>query len=191
MFTRSTRPLFNQVQCMTKRYAHKKAPIQIRLNQYIEGIGLKGQVVSVRPGLMRNVLYPSGKASYIVKGESLESVIDEAEAEAMTEQQQIEIQEQQLKQQVLTSELQQALSQVSSLRFTRAIVPGSEALFGSVSVDDILQELKDKHDIHTLEKQAIDVQGGKIKTLGNHTIPIHFADHTTVSISIDVVPEEK
>lgn len=50
-----------------QRHAHKKASINVKLTTYIEGLGLKDEIVTVRPGLMRNVLLPSKQASYITK----------------------------------------------------------------------------------------------------------------------------
>jgi hypothetical protein len=55
------------IMAIPQRHAHKKASINVKLTTYIEGLGLKDEIVTVRPGLMRNVLLPSKQASYITK----------------------------------------------------------------------------------------------------------------------------
>ncbi|KAI8061424.1 hypothetical protein BC940DRAFT_135459 [Gongronella butleri] len=142
------------------------------------------QVVSVRPGLMRNVLYPSGKACYVVKGAvSLDST-DSNEAESATPV--VDTHEQLLQQQAVANQVKHMVEQVQALHFKRAVVPGSEGIFGSVSVDDIVQALKEQG--VELEKATVNLDS-KIKQLGKHNVEITLADQSTVSLTVNVDAE--
>ncbi|CAO3693814.1 unnamed protein product [Rhizopus microsporus] len=176
--------------CVTqviKRSAHKKANIQVRLSQPVDGLGLRGQVVSVRPGLMRNFLFPAKKATYISKDynpEQEEEVIDSAQLEQERE-------EALKKKEMATKkdeELLHNLKGVYEIKFSRAVIPGSENTFGSVTVEDIVHKLKAEYDI-TVDKSNIHVktEGGRIKALGSHLVTLHVGQQIT-EITVKVEP---
>ncbi|KAI7872301.1 hypothetical protein BDF14DRAFT_1751778 [Spinellus fusiger] len=167
----------------SKRYAHKKASIQVKLNEYIEGLGLEGEVVSVRAGLMRNILYPANKATYIqvYKG---------------TRNRQWE--EEQLNQPTLTTQAPSLLSkrkesaslfkkmtQLSALTFKRAIIPGSINTFGSVTTDDVLLKLAEQEIQLDRQTVVLHSNSGRIKTLGEHLVTV-TSGHQSVTLKVVV-----
>ncbi|ORE23477.1 hypothetical protein BCV71DRAFT_240453 [Rhizopus microsporus] len=169
--------------CVTqviKRSAHKKANIQVRLSQPVDGLGL-------RAGLMRNFLFPAKKATYISKDynpEQEEEVIDSAQLEQERE-------EALKKKEMATKkdeELLHNLKGVYEIKFSRAVIPGSENTFGSVTVEDIVHKLKAEYDI-TVDKSNIHVktEGGRIKALGSHLVTLHVGQQIT-EITVKVEP---
>ncbi|KAI9248652.1 hypothetical protein BY458DRAFT_526285 [Sporodiniella umbellata] len=181
----TTKTIFNT--CLIKRSAHKKANIQVRMNQYVEGVGRKGEVVAVRAGLMRNILYPTGKARYAQKGE--ESEIVEVREIPEEERRMWEEVERGMVDKAQKQELEQlrALKDVSVIHFSRAVIPNSENTFGSVTLDDIVSELKKAHDI-TVDKSAVQIhsEGGRIKSLGSHSILVQIAEQSLqMTVKVD------
>ncbi|KAI9301346.1 hypothetical protein BJ944DRAFT_271646 [Cunninghamella echinulata] len=168
-----------------KRQAHKKASIQVKLNEYIEGVGIKDDIVTVRPGLMRNILYPSGKASYVQKYTGPRNrELENEKKHVIDNDSSTDIQKEQRQEAV--SKLVNELNKVKVLEFQRAVVPNSNHIFGSVSSDDLVEKLKEDYGIN-IEKSAIEFksEGGRIKTLGDHTINVQIADVPTL-IQINV-----
>ncbi|KAI9487444.1 MAG: hypothetical protein EXX96DRAFT_615227 [Benjaminiella poitrasii] len=184
----SKNTLFYSGQQVIKRQAHKKANIAVRLNQFVENIGRQDEVVSVRPGLMRNVLYPAGKATYIDK--SQEVLKDAVKVE---EKQQNEIQQERLK--MFTEEaalkkdqLLDNLEQIRELEFNRAVVPNSDHTFGSVTAEDLINKIKEKFGLN-VDKSTIEFksEGGRIKSLGKHQVLVQLNNRTT-EITVIVKP---
>ncbi|CAM0141918.1 hypothetical protein VKS41_004380 [Umbelopsis sp. WA50703] len=163
-----------------KRHAHKKASIDVKLNQYIEGLGLKDDIVSVRPGLMRNVLHPTKQASYIDK---YNGPRDRNTAVVQSEVQQvldpsIAIRRNDTAARKLFSELS---SLQAPLEFVRIPIPDTTSTFGSVTNEDIVEKLKE-HGI-SVDKKAI--LSDKIKNLGRHDITIKCGE-TDISIGVNI-----
>ncbi|KAI9013846.1 hypothetical protein CLU79DRAFT_768221 [Phycomyces nitens] len=165
---------------MAKRSAHKKASIQVKLNQFIDGVGLKDEVVSVRPGLMRNILYPAKKASYVptFNGPRNRQLELELEKAAVTETGADKTVNQERRRES-ASKLAGSLSSVGTLVFKRAVVPSSTNTFGSVTADDVISKLKDIGLL--VERQTIVFQseGGRIKSLGEHLVTIEAGNQST------------
>ncbi|KAI8391159.1 uncharacterized protein BYT42DRAFT_555833 [Radiomyces spectabilis] len=162
-----------------KRSAHKKASIQVKLNEFVEGVGIKDEVVTVRPGLMRNVLYPSGKATYIEKnlGSRNRQLADQQELEA--EEQELHLSMKAEKRRERTNELLNVLEDVKVVEFERALVPNSSNTFGSVTADDLVNKLKEEFALD-VDKQTIEFQseGGRIKSVGEHLVTIQLGQQS-------------
>ncbi|CAO0797208.1 unnamed protein product [Mucor circinelloides] len=182
------RPSSRAILCSTqiiKRQAHKKANIQVKLNQFVEGVGLQDEVVTVRPGLMRNILYPSGKASYIVKQQQDEvvdnSVVDQLEKNAANVEHLAQLD-------LKKKELLGHLEGVRQLEFNRAAVPNSDHTFGSVTAEDLISKLKEEFGLD-VDKSTIEVksEGGRIKSLGKHQVFVQIGQETA-EINVVVHP---
>ncbi|KAI8092676.1 uncharacterized protein BX664DRAFT_327881 [Halteromyces radiatus] len=165
----------------SKRYAHKKSAIQVKLNDFVEGVGIKDDIVLVRPGLMRNILYPAGKATYVSTYEGPRNRILEAnDNHNHVEDVYLQQQQQQQQRQQATERLVGGLENVNELEFKRAVVPNSDNTFGSVTVDDLVLKLKEDYGL-TIDKQAIEFksEGGRIKSLGEHIVQVQIGDVST------------
>ncbi|KAG0225534.1 hypothetical protein BGW41_004673 [Actinomortierella wolfii] len=161
-------PFFrNSAAFVAKRYKSQKV-IDVTLRANVEGLGKPGDVVSVKPGRMRNQLYPMRLADYIDK--------NAAEQSAKKERHIVELQQ-----------LKNKLEKLGPLVFVRAVnevVPGSKTIFGSVAAEDVVKELKDKHGIHLHQK--VSVQGTKIKSTGEFWARVDLADLGTVELKVVV-----
>ncbi|KAG2222091.1 hypothetical protein INT45_007977 [Circinella minor] len=160
------------------RHAHKKASIQVRLNEYIEGVGLQDEIVSVRPGLMRNILYPTGKATYVKafdgpRNRQLEQQ-KKASAEQLKADQVSGAFTEATKRQAQANQVESILSGVSALEFKRAIIPETTNTFGSVTADDLAIKLKDDYGLN-VDKQLIQFKTERIKSLGEHEVEVQVA----------------
>ncbi|OBZ89750.1 50S ribosomal protein L9 [Choanephora cucurbitarum] len=162
-----------------KRHAHKKANIKVKLNEFVEGVGIQGEIVSVRPGLMRNILYPTRKASYMDKKEAnapQSNALEELKQSALdNEKLQLSAQESAQKNKQLLSDLEG----IRELQFSRAIVPNSDNTFGSVTAEDLTNKLKEEYGLD-IDKATIEFksEGGRIKSLGKHQIVIQVGQET-------------
>ncbi|KAI8382393.1 hypothetical protein BD560DRAFT_386457 [Blakeslea trispora] len=175
-FSRTTS--FNATQII-KRHAHKKANIQVKLNEFVEGVGIQGEIVSVRPGLMRNILYPTKKASYIDKKEanaSQNNISEELKQSAM-ENERLQVSARELAQK--NKQLLNDLEGIQVLQFSRAVVPNSDNTFGSVTAEDLTNKLKEEHGLD-IDKATIQFKSedGRIKSLGKHQILIQVGQET-------------
>ncbi|KAG2207519.1 hypothetical protein INT47_004269 [Mucor saturninus] len=168
-----------------KRHAHKKANIQVKLNQFVEGVGLENEVVAVRPGLMRNILYPAGKATYIdkkavIEGDEEDKSMEEASSAAQLLKEAVDME----KKKVLMGHLEG----VRELLFNRAVVPNSDHTFGSVTAEDLISKLKEEFGLD-VDKSTIEFksEGGRIKSLGQHKVSVQIGQETA-EINVVVNP---
>lgn len=78
------------------------------------------------------------------------------------------------------------LESVKVLEFKRAVVPNSESTFGSVTADDLVLKLKDDHGL-MVEKHSVEFksEGGRIKSLGEHTVQVQIGGNvTTITVIV-------
>ncbi|KAG1051272.1 hypothetical protein G6F46_004474 [Rhizopus delemar] len=171
-----------------KRSAHKKVNLQVRLNEYVEGLGKKGEVVSVRPGLMRNILFPTKKASYISKDYQPEPEQELNDMDEILKQTNERLMEKEAVALKKDQELLTNLKNVYEIKFSRAVIPGSENTFGSVTAEDIINKLKEEYNV-TVERATIQVksESGRIKSLGSHPVSVQIG-HQTVELTVQVDP---
>lgn len=76
---------------------------------------------------------------------------------------------------------------MQSLTFKRAVVPESTATFGSVTVDDLVNALKEQHGL-SVDKSWIDFGEGRIKALGEHIVHVRAAENQS-PVAIKVLVE--
>ncbi|KAL1917941.1 uncharacterized protein VTP21DRAFT_3775 [Calcarisporiella thermophila] len=174
-----------------KRYAHKQSTIQVQLKSKLKGLGKPGDVVSVKPGYMRNNLLPNGLASYIVKSKGARDRKAEQEADNLRAQAARITAESADNLQIRQSQaVAAALSLVSKLRslpplrFKRAIVPNSVQTYGSVTAEDVVEGLRKKGIAGVSKGQ---VSADRIKTVGEHTCKVHIGE-SEVDLKVLVEP---
>jgi large subunit ribosomal protein L9 len=148
--------------------------MQIILLEKISNVGNLGDVVKVKAGFARNYLIPQGKAKRATPDNLKVIEAQRAELEAAAAAKLTAAQE-------LATRLEGLQVQVTQ----KSGVDGR--LFGSVTNVDIVEALKG-HGIE-IEKSAIRLPSGPLKTVGEH--PISVALHTDVvsHISVTVIGE--
>ncbi|KAJ3414583.1 hypothetical protein HDV05_006322 [Chytridiales sp. JEL 0842] len=81
------------------------------------------------------------------------------------------------------------LSRIGKLTFARPVISaGDTRIFGSVSVDDCVAELQEKHGI-TLESKSITIEGGRIKELGVYQATVNAGRDATIALDVEVIAE--
>ena len=148
--------------------------MQIILLEKISNVGNLGDVVKVKAGFARNYLIPQGKAKRATPDNLKVIEAQRAELEAAAAAKLTAAQE-------LATRLEGLKVQITQ----KSGVDGR--LFGSVTNIDIVEALKG-HGIE-IEKSAIRLPTGPLKTVGDH--PISVALHTDVvsHISVTVIGE--
>ncbi len=148
--------------------------MQIILLEKISNVGNLGDVVKVKAGFARNYLIPQGKAKRATPDNLKVIEAQRAELEAAAAAKLTAAQE-------LATRLEGLQVQITQ----KSGVDGR--LFGSVTNIDIVEALKG-HGIE-IEKSAIRLPTGPLKTVGDH--PISVALHTDVvsHISVTVIGE--
>jgi large subunit ribosomal protein L9 len=148
--------------------------MQIILLEKISNVGNLGDVVKVKAGFARNYLIPQGKAKRATPDNLKVIEAQRAELEAAAAAKLTAAQE-------LATRLEGLQVQITQ----KSGVDGR--LFGSVTNIDIVEALKG-HGIE-IEKSAIRLPSGPLKTVGDH--PISVALHTDVvsHISVTVIGE--
>lgn len=146
---------------------------QLLLLEDIKGLGRSGDVVSAKPGFIRNFLLPQKKAviadkhtlklqTQLKQEREKKAAVDRKGAEAFAER---------LKGVVLTTEVK---------------VDTTGKMFGSVTTLDIARLLKEKgHEID--RKNVVLVQ--PLKTIGVHTIELRLSEGVPGKISLEIQPE--
>ena len=146
---------------------------QLLLLQDVEALGKKGEVVSARPGYVRNFLLPKGFAviaspNMLRKQERLkaerekQAVIDRKESEELAMQ-----------------------IEASSLEIKVKVDPEGH-MYGSVSAADIAQLFQEKG--LPVEKKFI-LLTRPIKETGTHKISLKLKEGISVSCQLMIVPE--
>ena len=143
--------------------------MQIILLEKISNVGNLGDVVKVKAGYARNYLIPQGKAKRATPDNLKVIEAQRAELEAAAAAKLTAAQE-------LATKLEGLQVRVTQ----KSGVDGR--LFGSVTNVDIVEVLK-THGIE-IEKSAIRLPAGPLKTVGDH--PISVALHTDVTAGITV-----
>ncbi|KAI9322633.1 hypothetical protein BX666DRAFT_642819 [Dichotomocladium elegans] len=127
------------------------------------------EVVAVRPGLMRNFLYPAGKASYIQTHQGPRNrQLEESEKLAAAHSDEA-TSVKASRRRAQASQIGSVISNIETLEFQRAVVPDSTNTFGSVTADDLVAKLKEEFNV-VIEKSQVDFKGERIKSLGEHDI---------------------
>ncbi len=149
-------------------------PIEIILKEDIPNLGIKGEIVRVRPGYARNYLIPKGLA--VPATAAHRQWIERMKAEAEARRKAME-------------ELAKSLKErLQAVRLTIPMRAGSEGqLFGSVT-PAIIAEALTQYQIE-VDRRDISIPH-EIKTLGIHTAHVKLPDGGDVTIVVEVVPHQ-
>jgi large subunit ribosomal protein L9 len=150
--------------------------MKVILNDFVEGLGERGDVVTVKPGYARNYLVPK-KLAYL----------DSPGNQRRFEEEQSHWVEMDLERNSAAEKMAEAMTGVELLFERRA--GEKDVLFGSVSVTDVASGLADKG--FEVDKRRIQLEH-PLKELGSFGVPVHIHREVTVTIPVHVVrPGEK
>ena len=149
--------------------------MQVILREDVDGLGSRGDVVTVADGYFRNFLHPRGLGYKATKGA-------EVEAEAMRK----------------ASAAQNEANRAEADKVAASLVPqvititaktdDGGTLFGSVTAADIASAVEEQTG-HELERKAFQLEGS-IKTLGQHMVMTKIHSQVEFPVTVDVVASE-
>ena len=146
--------------------------MKVVLRSDVEGVGRRGDIVSVAGGFARNFLLPQGRAIVATKG-----VTDQAAAMRRAR----DLKEARDRE----SAQAQATILAGALITITARAGASGRLFGSVSATDVAAAVREQKGVE-IERRHIEL-AEPIKSVGKHDLPVVlFGDVATV-ITVDVV----
>ena len=148
--------------------------MQIILQEDVEKLGNRGDVVTVKPGYARNFLLPNKLAVEATPGnmKALERIRGALAKKTATE--------------LDAAKKQAELLTGVSLKFTRK-TGENDQMFGSVTAADISESLAAQG--YTVDKRKIQLEQ-PIKTLGEYQVPTKLHREVTASIKVVVRRQE-
>ena len=148
--------------------------MELILREDIDNLGRRGDVVQVKGGYGRNFLLPRKLAMRVTEGNR--KVVEQERAAAVKR----DAHEQ--------SEAQQLAGMLAQTTLSMARKAGENGvLFGSVTSIDIAEELHKKG--FEIDRRKIHLEE-PLKQLGEFQVPVRLHREVTVSIPVQVVPEE-
>ncbi|MDE3056271.1 MAG: 50S ribosomal protein L9 [Verrucomicrobiota bacterium] len=143
------------------------------LLQDVENLGKKGEVVTARPGYVRNFLLPQGLVVF---------------ATPHTLRKQERLRAERAQQAVVDREEAEELSQkIAALALeTRVKVDPEGHMYGSVAAADIVQLLQEQG--VAIERRQVQLVH-PIKATGSHTISFKLKEGVVTACSLQVIPE--
>ena len=149
--------------------------MDVILLEKVENLGVIGDRVKVRSGYGRNFLLPRGKATLATPANIAVFEARRAELEA--------------KQQDELAAAQARAASVSKLEIQLAAKAGTEGkLYGSLGTADIAEACTAAGVV--VRRSEVRLPDGPIRTLGEHSIELHFHSDVNAVIRISVVAEE-
>jgi large subunit ribosomal protein L9 len=149
--------------------------MQVILLQKVANLGNIGDLVKVKSGYGRNFLLPKGKATLATKDNVAKFEARRAEFEKAARDE-------------LTA-AQARGEKLKGLKITVAAKAGTEGkLFGSVGTADIAEACSRAG--FKVERQEVDLAGGLIRNVGEHTVRLHLHTDVVIDLVVNVIPEE-
>ncbi|WP_448562523.1 50S ribosomal protein L9 [Trichothermofontia sp.] len=149
--------------------------VQLVLTQNVSKLGREGDLVEVAPGYARNYLIPQGKGTNVTPG-----ILKQVERRRELERQRLA--EEKQKADAIKATLHQ------SKRFAIAKQVGeNEAIFGTVTAQDVADVIQGATG-HAIDRRVITVP--EINKLGTYKVEIKLHPEVTVTVEIEVVPNE-
>jgi large subunit ribosomal protein L9 len=149
--------------------------VKVILQKDVKNLGKKGDVLEVAEGYGRNFLLPRGLAVEANAG-NLRQIEQQKKAEAAKN----------------TRELKQAQAVAEKLSgkglTIRARVGGAGKLFGSITSQELADQLKEQLAVD-IDKRKIDLKE-PIKSLGSYSVTARIHPEVHVTFKVEVVPEE-
>ena len=148
--------------------------MKVVLRTDVNGLGYKGDIVSISDGYAQNKLIPQGLAYLATAGA-------EKEAEKMRQARELRASEEK-------AMAEEMASRMENETLTIAMNAGEGGkLFGSVSAIDISEALSDQKNI-TIDKKLITI-AESIKEIGTYQVDVKPHPDVEFTISLDVVTE--
>ena len=148
--------------------------MKVVLRTDVDGLGYKGDIVSISDGYAQNKLIPQGLAYLATAGA-------EKEAEKMRQARELRASEEK-------AMAEEIASRMENETLTIAMNAGEGGkLFGSVSATDISEALSDQKNI-TIDKKLITI-AESIKEIGTYQVDVKPHPDVEFTISLDVVTE--
>ena len=148
--------------------------MKVVLRTDVDGLGYKGDIVSISDGYAQNKLIPQGVAYLATAGA-------EKEAEKMRQARELRASEEK-------AMAEEMASRMENETLTIAMNAGEGGkLFGSVSATDISEALSDQKNI-TIDKKLITI-AESIKEIGTYQVDVKPHPDVEFTISLDVVTE--
>ena len=148
--------------------------MEVLLRADVEGVGKKGDILTVSDGFARNYLIPKGRAIKATSGVH-------AQAEAMRR----------------SRDLRDAREREGAETIARTLVPkvirvearaGAEGrLFGSVTAADVADAVAAQTGVE-LDRRKVRIDD-PIRTLGSHEVPVRLHADVEFRLNVEVVPD--
>ncbi|MEZ5561910.1 MAG: 50S ribosomal protein L9 [Gammaproteobacteria bacterium] len=149
--------------------------MDVILLEKVENLGVIGDRVKVRSGYGRNFLIPRGKATLATPANIAVFEARRAELEA--------------KQADELAAAQVRAANVAKLEISLSAKAGTEGkLYGSLGTADIAEACTAAG--VPVRRSEVRLPDGPIRTLGEHSIELHFHSDVNAVIRISVIPEE-
>lgn len=148
---------------------------KLLLIEDVEALGRKGEIVTARPGYVRNFLLPQGLAVIADKN----ALRMQARLKAEREKQAV----------IDKKESEELAARCQGLTLSTTVkVDHDGHMYGSVSALDVAHLLQNQAGI-TLEKRSIQLPHA-LKEVGVHEIKVKLKEGITSMITLKVIPEE-
>jgi len=148
--------------------------MELILREDVEHLGRRGEVVQVKGGYGRNYLLPHKLAMKVTEGNR--KVVEQERAAGLRRDARDQ------------SDAQQLATMLAQTTLTIARKAGeSGVLFGSVTSLDVAEALHKKG--YEVDRRKIHLEE-PIKQLGEFQVPVRLHKDVTVSVPVQVVPEE-
>ena len=145
--------------------------MELILKQDVENLGFKDDIVTVKNGYGRNFLIPQGLA--ILATPSAKKVLAE------------NLKQRAFKEQKLIEDAQKQAKELAKLALKIEAKAGAgNKLFGSVGTIDLEAALSKAG--QSVERKAIKLPGGSVKTLGNHTASVRLHREVFADVAFEV-----
>ncbi|KAJ9073486.1 hypothetical protein DSO57_1016017 [Entomophthora muscae] len=186
---------------MSCRHKKKLPTLKVELLQTVPNLGFVGDTVLVKPGRMRNTLYPLKMAKYIIRDpvQLSRTTIDELQKKQEQHQKlqnlfgkKISTSKSALTGYMKLAKIHKELRGVKTIKFIRAALPSNPgepaALFGSVTVEDVVRKLQELYNV-TMDKEGIKME--RIKKTGTYTIALDFSTLGSQDVTLTVEAENQ
>jgi len=146
--------------------------MKVILNERVQKLGYKGDVVSVKDGFFRNFLLPRGLAS--VATDSAIKLASKRREKVVLEKER------------LLENVKEAMKKLKGLKIQiSSKVTTKDTLYASVAEADVIDAVMQSTNI-LLDKKHVKF-AEPIKTLGDYTVSVDFGNDNTVDIALSVV----
>ncbi len=148
--------------------------MEIILKQDVNGLGDKGEIVTVKDGYARNYLIPQGFA--ILATPSAKKVHEENTRQRAHKEEKIK------------QEAEEMAQKLSEVRLSiGAKTSSSGKIFGSVNTIQIAEALKNEG--FDIDRKSITIEGEQVKEVGSYKALIKLHKEVKAEISFEIVAE--